>query len=146
MQKVQMFDLKPRVDSMEFRALLTELHYRPEPAKLERELENYRSRPDYRAFGCERNGRLAAFAGLHIRQDKEIEVRHLIVDAEFRGRGLGSALLNKLRTAFPQYSFTAETDRDAFEFYRRCGFEVSSLGEKYPGVERFLCRLPARNH
>jgi hypothetical protein len=31
----------------------------------------------------------------------------------------------------------AETDREADGFYRACGFTVHSLGEKYPGVERF---------
>lgn len=35
----------------------------------------------------------------------------------------------------------AETDRDAVEFYRKYGFEIHSLGEKYPGVDRFHCRL-----
>lgn len=33
----------------------------------------------------------------------------------------------------------AETDADAVDFYRRCGFAVESLGERYPGVERFRC-------
>lgn len=34
----------------------------------------------------------------------------------------------------------AETDADAVGFYRHSGFEVMSLGEKYPGTERFSCR------
>jgi ribosomal protein S18 acetylase RimI-like enzyme len=34
-----------------------------------------------------------------------------------------------------------ETDKDAVGFYRNYGFEITSLGEKYPGVERFLCNL-----
>lgn len=33
----------------------------------------------------------------------------------------------------------AETDDEAVDFYRNIGFEVHSLGEKYPGVERFRC-------
>lgn len=33
----------------------------------------------------------------------------------------------------------AETDEEAVNFYRSIGFEVYSLGEKYPGVERFRC-------
>ena len=43
--------------------------------------------------------------------------------------------------AYGLEEITAETDRDAVEFYRRVGFEVESLGEQYPGTERFLCRL-----
>ncbi|NYE04281.1 ribosomal protein S18 acetylase RimI-like enzyme [Bacillus niacini] len=36
-------------------------------------------------------------------------------------------------------SVHAETDSDAVEFYRKYGFKITSLGEKYPGVERLLC-------
>ncbi len=35
----------------------------------------------------------------------------------------------------------AETDNDAVNFYWKYGFEITSLGEKYPGVERFLCEF-----
>ncbi|WP_239984546.1 hypothetical protein [Lentibacillus sediminis] len=34
---------------------------------------------------------------------------------------------------------SAETDKDAVVFYQNLGFQITSLGEKYPGVERFLC-------
>ncbi|HPH97803.1 MAG TPA: hypothetical protein PKW33_16525 [Anaerolineaceae bacterium] len=34
---------------------------------------------------------------------------------------------------------SAETDCEAVDFYRRCGFQMESLGEKYPGMERFRC-------
>lgn len=33
----------------------------------------------------------------------------------------------------------AETDQEAVGFYRKAGFVITSLGEKYPGVERFSC-------
>lgn len=35
----------------------------------------------------------------------------------------------------------AETDMDAVGFYRRYGFSIEALGEKYPGVERYKCTL-----
>ncbi|MNW71139.1 hypothetical protein D3C74_508110 [compost metagenome] len=38
-------------------------------------------------------------------------------------------------------TITAETDREAVGFYRSTGFPITSLGEKYPGVERFACIL-----
>lgn len=33
---------------------------------------------------------------------------------------------------------TDETDKEAVVFYRNYGSKITSLGEKYPGVERFL--------
>ena len=38
-------------------------------------------------------------------------------------------------------SIYAETDQDAVNFYKNIGFHITSLGEKYPGVERFACLL-----
>ncbi|MDN4071264.1 hypothetical protein NYE70_06050 [Paenibacillus sp. FSL R5-0407] len=35
----------------------------------------------------------------------------------------------------------AETDMDAVDFYRKIGFQIIRLGEKYPGIERFKCIL-----
>ncbi|QSF44504.1 GNAT family N-acetyltransferase [Paenibacillus tianjinensis] len=38
-------------------------------------------------------------------------------------------------------TITAETDHEAVGFYRNAGFAITSLGEQYPGVERFACIL-----
>jgi hypothetical protein len=39
----------------------------------------------------------------------------------------------------------AETDADAVGFYRRCGLAVTSLGERFAGIERFRCEWVARH-
>lgn len=40
----------------------------------------------------------------------------------------------------------AETDKDAVGFYKKNGFSITSLGEKYPGVERFECIFSVTNN
>lgn len=65
-------------------------------------------------------------------------ILHIAVD-ERRRRGIGRTILEELVRKEQRHEFTAETDGEAVDFYRRCGFTVQSLGEKYPGVERFLC-------
>jgi hypothetical protein len=40
----------------------------------------------------------------------------------------------------------AETDIDSVNFYLKTGFSVESLGEKYPGRERFRCVYRVRAH
>ena len=50
-------------------------------------------------------------------------------------------MIDHLRSRYPGCCFIAETDRDAVDFYRSCGFTIESLGEKYPRIERFLCTL-----
>ena len=59
--------------------------------------------------------------------------------ARLRGRGIGRRLLTEVLAAVGATELVAQTDTDAVGFYRACGFAVSSLGEMYPGVERFEC-------
>lgn len=56
---------------------------------------------------------------------------------------MGSRLLNALHTEGSHLPIVAETDNDAVNFYAANNFTVTSLGEKYPGVERFRVSLPA---
>lgn len=58
-----------------------------------------------------------------------------------RGRGWGRSLIAALPALLGIDGLSAETDADAVGFYRAVGFTVTALGEQYPGVERFACRL-----
>lgn len=68
----------------------------------------------------------------------EATVLHIATAPRLRGIGIGSTLLRVLRRLIPAgLPIVAETDSDAVGFYRSNGFQVASLGEKYPGIERF---------
>jgi ribosomal protein S18 acetylase RimI-like enzyme len=66
--------------------------------------------------------------------------------AHLRRAGVGTALLDALRRAVPAGApIVAETDRNGVGFYAATGFTVTSLGEKYPGAERFSVRDSPRS-
>ena len=69
------------------------------------------------------------------------EILHIALDEHKRNCGNGRKIIDELFELENLTELTAETDHDAVEFYRRYGFEIHSLVEKYPGVERFHCRL-----
>jgi len=73
-----------------------------------------------------------------------LELINIGTAPEARGRGLGRRLIEAAMGREGPATVRLETDNDAVGFYRRCGFSVSSLGEKYPGIERFECRLIPR--
>jgi ribosomal protein S18 acetylase RimI-like enzyme len=54
--------------------------------------------------------------------------------------GVGKSLVQEAIARRHAKVVLAETDAEAIDFYIRCGFAVISLGENYPGVERFACR------
>lgn len=95
---------------------------------------------DSRLFGYEEDGLLLGVIGFDVMED-ELIIRHLAVLPENRGKGYGRGLiLELLLEVQPKPErVIAETDEEAVNFYRSIGFEVYSLGEKYPGVERFRC-------
>lgn len=77
------------------------------------------------------------------------EVRFTIliitVRRERRNQGVGRLLIDHLIRAEGDPIIEAETDGDAVGFYHSLGFRIRSLGEKYPGIERFRCIYDHRN-
>lgn len=60
-----------------------------------------------------------------------------------RRTGVGSQHLGALHHGGSRLPIVAETDSDAAGFYAANHFTITSLGEKYPGVERFRVCLAA---
>lgn len=111
----------------------------PDPEAVDEAAASYQS-GDSRLFGYEEDGLLLGVIGFDVKED-ELIIRHLAVLPENRGKGYGRGLiLELLLEVQPKPErVIAETDEEAVNFYRSIGFEVYSLGEKYPGVERFRC-------
>lgn len=82
---------------------------------------------------------LIGIIGILNHSDGEFEIKHLAVRPEYRGLGYGRGLILELLTLEQPKQLVAETDEEGVGFYRSIGFTITSLGEKYPGVERFHC-------
>lgn len=67
-------------------------------------------------------------------------VEAIAVARTARGSGHGRQLLDEVARLGGHQWIEAETDATSVGFYRACGFSITSLGEVYPGVERFACR------
>lgn len=84
------------------------------------------------------NRKLGIFAVLEIGSNR-YEIKALFVEREWRKEGVGRRLVNGLITDRRDPVIVAETDGDAVGFYHSLGFKIHSLGEIYPGIERFNC-------
>lgn len=69
--------------------------------------------------------------------EEQIVLRHIATQPSLRRRHIGKSMIEWLATRYPDRLIVAETDAGSVGFYRRLDFTVFSLGEKYPGVERF---------
>jgi GNAT superfamily N-acetyltransferase len=66
-------------------------------------------------------------------------IRSLVVVERHRRSGVGRKMVEAALAKIDAPWVEAETDSDAVGFYRSLGFTATTLGEKYPGVERFRC-------
>jgi ribosomal protein S18 acetylase RimI-like enzyme len=135
----ELSDLRSRLDGEDVQSLLV-LAVGPVPGRLAQVVEGYRTDSALRLLGFLHDNRAVAVVGLCM-VEKAATVVHIAVAPSCQGQGLGRELLKAAVTKFDLRRIAARTDAEAVGFYRRCGFSVCSLGEVYPGVERFDCTL-----
>ena len=122
--------------------LLSLSMFRPDPDRVYGTLENLLSRNDTHVFLSLVSSKPVGFIAAERSGVGTASIRYISVDAKFQGRGIGKELVIWLFSEWKDLrEFRAETDSSAVGFYRKCGFAIKSLGEKYPGVERFECVL-----
>lgn len=143
-------DLRPRLDEPEVGALLEVLAWRGADGEVDRIADRYRDgRTSLLGAVVERSweaqgtavGTPIACIGLEPNGRTEAEVTALAVLPEWRRQGFAKTLIFGACEYLALRALEAETDADAVDFYRALGFEVETLGDLYPGVERFRCRL-----
>ena len=132
-------DFSHELENPRLRAVLAPTVYRPTAEGLAQICERYRAEPGWRMLGCRSGEEIVGCLGLAFGAVGQATIRHISVAPNRRGHGIGTAMIRYAVAAFALTQLSAETDRDAVEFYRKCGFAVQSLGELYPGTERFLC-------
>jgi CubicO group peptidase (beta-lactamase class C family) len=149
-------DLRPRLDEPTVRAVLEVLACRGEEGEVDRIADRYRNgRARLLGLVVEKSweaqgtalGTPIACIGLEPGGRDEAEITSLAVLPDWRRQGFARALIFGACEHLGLRAVEAETDGEAVDFYRAIGFAVESLGERFPGVERFRCRLelpPAR--
>lgn len=133
-----LIDIKSRLDQADIQQLI-ELSVFPDPDRLSHAIEQYRTSDNMKIMGYESEGMIVGFVGFSIDQDERMVLHHIAVSPEARGAGYGRGMILELLHQFNPAAIEAETDEEAVHFYRSIGFRVESVGEAYPGVEKFLC-------
>ena len=105
--------------------------------RIDQAVRRYRDDSSMTLLVAKTGNDVVAALGYTVTHDR-VTVLHIATAPHVRRTGIATALLTELRRQTPPgRPVVAETDADAVGFYRSNGFTVISLGEKYPGVERF---------
>ncbi len=119
----------------------TLLSYATSEKKVDREYPLYIENPERVLYGYTIEQDLVGCIGIVKGEANRCEIKHIAVSPVFRGKGIGREMIRYVEEHHAFSSIYAETDQESVLFYKNLGFHITSLGEKYPGVERFGCLL-----
>jgi ribosomal protein S18 acetylase RimI-like enzyme len=113
---------------------------KPTPEKIEKVLNGYQKKGND-LYLYVHDEKAVGLMGLVPGRSGAMEILHIAVHEKQRKRGIGRILLEFAAEIHADKTLYAETDRDAVDFYRDCGYEIMSLGKKKDNIERFKCVL-----
>jgi ribosomal protein S18 acetylase RimI-like enzyme len=131
--------INPRLMEPEIASLLAYCVYQPDESKLDKIADMYLHNSNLMMFGYCLGKKVVGCTGVDFSNPEKAVLMHIAVDPAYRRRGIGRVMIADMITQYSIRCLEAETDGEAVDFYRNCGFEVESLGEKYPGVNRYRC-------
>ncbi|QUG41557.1 GNAT family N-acetyltransferase [Psychrobacillus sp. INOP01] len=115
------------------------LSYATTDGKIEAEYNAYLLSANRMLYGMIIKNNIVGCIGIEFDTESKCEIKHIAVNPISRKQQIGRSMILYIIEKFQIDSIFAETDKDAVNFYASIGFTITSLGEKYPGVERFLC-------
>ncbi|HEY2495236.1 MAG TPA: GNAT family N-acetyltransferase [Paenibacillus sp.] len=133
-----LINVKSYIHKLEVTELLSYAVF-PDDKSLKAVIDRYEGSESLRLYGFEDEELLVGLIGYEMDDERIITIHHIAVLPENRMKGYGRGMMFELLAAQKPAQIIVETDEVAVDFYRNIGFVVYSLGEIYPGIERFRC-------
>lgn len=141
----QIVEAKSILKNKNLLAVLAESVYNPTEERLISRADKYIINPNTAVYTNKENDTYKGIIVIDISNINAIEILDIAVSASFQKSGIGSSLINHCINMFHPDEIIAETDDDAVEFYKKYGFDILSLGDKYRvGIIRYQCTLKCK--
>lgn len=131
-------DIKNNLEDATILELIESAAY-PDPERFTSTLNTYSNDPELEIQGYYLEEQVIGVIGYRMNDHNILELMHIAVLPEERLHGFGRGMILEVLTLKEPKEIIAETDEFSVNFYRSIGFTIESLGEKFPGVERFKC-------
>ncbi|HWT76996.1 MAG TPA: GNAT family N-acetyltransferase [Mobilitalea sp.] len=138
----QIIEAKSILRIKDLLSVLAESVYNPTEERLNKKAENYINNLSTAIFAAKSNKTYTGVIILDISNIKRVIIHNIAVNKSYQKSGIGSSLINHCIDTFQPDEIIAETDDDAVGFYKKLGFDIVSLGDKYgAGITRYECTL-----
>ena len=130
-------DIKNQMDKQPVSEILAHCVYDNSQDGMNKVYADYARHRDWQMCGWYENETLLGVCGFAVHSNW-LEILHVATAENARGLGIGKAIINFLQEKY-KMKIELETDDDAVDFYRKCGFETIPI-RKYD-VRRWTCVL-----
>jgi len=135
--QVNFIDLKSRLDEPEVQMILSLSLFQPTPETIARVIERCRTNDERNLWGIVNEEQVLGVIEYYIRDVNTVYVANFAVKEDYRKQGIGRFIIDALQEKC-KLPLELETDDDAIDFYRKCGFEVTPFEKN--GIQRWKCR------
>ena len=141
---MNIIDVKESLCNKSVYSLLAPSVFNPTPERLLSRAEKYQADDTVKVYAYSENGEYKGIIAFKIKE-QTAEILGIAVKPEYQGKGIGSRLINYIFSQFAVNKVTAETDDDAIGFYKKYGFAVADINNKYD-TKRYVCVCESVTH
>ena len=141
---MDIIDVKESLCNKSVYSLLAPSVFNPTPERLLSRAEKYQADDTVKVYAYSENGEYKGIIAFKIKE-QTAEILGIAVNPEYQGKGIGSRLINYIFSKFAVNKVTAETDDDAIGFYKKYGFAVADINNKYD-TKRYVCVCESVTH
>lgn len=141
---MDIIDVKESLCNKSVYSLLAPSVFNPTSERLLSRAEKYQADDTVKVYAYSENGEYKGIIAFKIKE-QTAEILGIAVNSEYQGKGIGSRLINYIFSQFAVNKVTAETDDDAIGFYKKYGFAVADINNKYD-TKRYVCVCESVTH
>ena len=138
----QIVNTKSILKNKELLSVLAGCVFNPTEERLYNRADKYLINPNAAVYAMKDNDVYKGIIIMDVSNISAVEILEIVVATNFQESGIGSSLINHCISIFHPVVIIAETDDDAVGFYKKFGFDILTLGDKYgAGIMRYKCTL-----
>ena len=126
-------------DIAEVKNLLGVAVGRPTDERLQKLMDVVYDFEGYQLYVNTDDGKITGIIGIDSSAAPHGWILHLAVHPDYRRQGKGRKLIDSVMRELRLTSLGLETDQDAVDFYRACGFATKEIQSPWPEVRRYRC-------